>query len=899
MQDRKPNKRKNYTSYKTVNKCRPNLYIRCIFFSCIFFIFFTFFNCLAEEKTKTEAPPLLAPFPNYYNSPSEIWDIEIENYKKTLLKEWYVFAYKENVKIFKNIKDKDPAFSASFLERFTVSEKKERHLFVKSNLNSNKKGWANIKEFIILPHAIRTENSVYYKALPINRFKIIDDNINSIAPRISPDNKSPTCGTDIKILELAYIYAFHPYPENLKTEKEINKIEYYLLGKKPVFYPHIKYNDSPVGNVILGWVPKNRILMWNTREALQPVEESIKKKERKVRETPIYYFPTKESLIKKDIKTLKFEIKPEKFYKKWPKHAFRYPILDYNENDKYCHIAMPNTAIPNNHIPQVIQVIEWNTPEGMDVVFLIDGTKSMEGYISTSRDIAKKIMTDVEDINSNVYAKNLSGNSTIRFAIAVYRDYKDKEEKFKIISYLTKNRTKLNIELNNVKTITNREKLKDPGAYPEALFLGIKKTISRMNWETNARKLIIVIGDAGNHDNNGKDFTPKSIAMDLWKYDISLAAIQIIEDTQITAKKKAQKKFCSDIHKTISETISIYSQKLEELKKIIPENIFDYAQYKSYYDQLQNRIEKANCENNCSTVDNSRWNLTCIRFNTLPQEKQKHLSTKINQQIENLCIQLSEAVTMVDTIRLGSPDISSDIDKNYRAELMPGIVNSLIEQIGNRVFLEESAQKNSLSSSDTQIIYQLGAKKLKKYLSEGAMFYKEAYVSYSPPPYEPGVEPQFVKMILLSRKDIENLQQVFYSFNVRHNQQLTRKVLIDIWRTFIKSILGEPDIDVIFELLKRGSNIDDYSVKKTLEKSPRELILQHHGIKIKKEHKILNMTFKEIYHIENYLDSEELEELTNFLKDTYKYLKKIIDDEKIKFKMFHYDYYWVKASDLP
>ena len=898
MPVKRKNQRKNSKTVKTVAKSGLNKYIAgvFVFYFIVSCLIFTDLECFAGDK---KCKHLLAPDPWYYNSPFDIWDLEKYN---TAPMRWRVFAYKDNVKIFQDTTCTRKINSASFLEKFFVLNKKGRSLEIEGSLNPIKKGWARIEEFVILPHAVRTGNSISYKALPINRLNKITGSIRSVTPRRSPYDKASSYGNEIKILELAYIYAFYPVPKKNK------KPQYLLLGKKPVFHTAAKEKDDGfIQNVMLGWVPYERILTWNTREALQPYIN--KNKINAHREKPIYYFKTEADLTNYqhggNIDEDKFEIKPETIYRQWPKDAFRYPILHYNKQKKYCHIGIPNS------VPRVIQAIEWNAPEGMDVVFLIDGTKSMEGYIPAACKIARQMMADLESLNSvNPPHEIVHDMSSIRFGIAVYRDYKDKHKVFEKPSKLTKDKGQINTNLSDVTAITNDENLYDHGAYPEALFLGIERTILEMNWKNNAMKLIIVIGDAGNHyDETKSNLTPYSIASLLFQYDISLAAIQIIDQPRNEAHMSAQSLFCSDIHEIIINTLSIYYKEVERLKKIdiIPESIFTYDQYKKYYNQLTDKITNTNCEiDTCSQVDDSRWNLTCLYVNTMSEEKHEHISKDIKQQIENLSIQLSEAISMVDTIRVGSPDISNDnLKKNsYKPQLMPGIVSKLIKSIGINV-LSESSQKQAQDAYKTttarserdKIAYQLGSKELKKFLANDAQFYTEAFVPYSPPLYKSDKEPQFNKMVLFSKKELEILTQDFSSFDGIYMMQLNSKELFKIWNKFLKQIIGEPETDLIYEILKKGGT--EVDVKEYLNKSIRELFFQEKGVQIKDEHRILRIPLKDLIHnLENY-DIEEIEQLTSYLVNTYKKLKSLLDNPSKFFKIFGHNYIWIKASDLP
>jgi len=126
----------------------------------------------------------------------------------------------------------------------------------------------------------------------------------------------------------------------------------------------------------------------------------------------------------------------------------------------------------------------------IDVVFLIDSTGSMADEIRSVKSHIEKV---VEDVMKG------TPRPQIRVGIVTYRDHEREERQY----LLQKTDLTYNIDkaLNFLKGIEAR----GGGDHPEAVADGLHEAINNMNWNSQARKVVFLIGDAAPHGEGSSD----------------------------------------------------------------------------------------------------------------------------------------------------------------------------------------------------------------------------------------------------------------------------------------------------------------------------------------------------------------------------------------------------------
>lgn len=128
--------------------------------------------------------------------------------------------------------------------------------------------------------------------------------------------------------------------------------------------------------------------------------------------------------------------------------------------------------------PPVMQVPQ------IDVVFVIDSTGSMSDEIRT---IKTHIINIVEEVRRG------NPRPDLRIGIVSYRDYQPEDREYVFRQYdLTRD---VDSALNNLRAI----EANGGGDHPEAVETALHVAINKMNWNSNAKKLVFLVGDAAPH----------------------------------------------------------------------------------------------------------------------------------------------------------------------------------------------------------------------------------------------------------------------------------------------------------------------------------------------------------------------------------------------------------------
>jgi len=987
-------------------------------------LFFTIFVLSLEiipiqlyaEENKCPENYLLKPDPFYYKNPREIWEHSHDNYAIGC---WKIFADKQDLCLYNNPDSTSKCvYKANFLEDFFVDKREGKFLHLKG---ANKEGWGNIQEFILLNQAVRTEFSVTHKGLPVNNI----DNSATIAqdkfegskqisnneirfldrPPIKINEKYVYNKNVMKIMKFAYIYNYYPSEE---------KPEYVLLGKKNRFFPgEKKEHQDSINSVILGWVKFDRIMRWNTREALQPDPN---------REYPIYFFKSKDYLESyysnnKDLckppacsnipkcnsekKHEIYEIMPETCKnleesknEEFPNEKFRYAILKANNDPKVqpFYVGIPTITSKKVKIGQFISERSMKS-DYLDIVFLFDATTSMSQFIPLLSKIVKKMV--------NTYKKKLRvANNTdahLRFGVALYRDYYDKlcinnsdkeckeicnqmlnnnnviekvnelidqnriaDFTFQKLCHLTEKISLLEEKINHVDPINQEYPPKnppvDPAYFPEAVYQGIMNCISQMKWRDFAGKMIIHIGDAGNHSRGFDNITPEKIAELLVKKDISYIPIQLLKKPSADEPDYVKESYISS-QRLFSEqcrrVLYFAAQKEKEL-------INDFYKYGgvTFYEPLELTVlnsildkenEDISCHSAsidpdkiCNECGKDRWTFSCISFSLDKDNKIINpLRKSAVKQISNLCKDVESSRHILEIIDGGILPSAGNI---YSPHLIPREIKKIINDIGMYMY----QQKDKNSKIHKNIIEIIGNDLLAKSQDKNTRFRKiKEFVinTIGKKEFESTmVNKTFEKEIIhkVGEQYLNNLKTIDEKLNVIAilganefnnflkaeaqfyttayiKQYVNEKKNIQLYKTIF---LSRDNVLLLIDALKNWSNAGEvvtndqfrefweimlkvitFSRDEIRDKSISftEAYQKQFGISLRSEHPILSYSYSQIKgkgNLARIMTQKDIDNLIQSFKHTYSILNDDIESNNKYFYYHGYKYTWVPASDL-
>jgi hypothetical protein len=423
---------------------------------------------------------------------------------------WVAACAREGTIIYEDDSLTGKGFKAAYLQRFAVLDKIGDKLKLKE-LGKPKPdtGWTSMKNLIYLPRALKDERTAVYQKVVFTHIEehLHPGEIGDITFYKSPGSYQPGNILETRALgtlRIAYVYAW----ENNDYEDSPSV----LIGDYPSI-ESVSKDENAFKKTIYGWCKITKLFPWNSRMALIPNKEKNARAYIFTNGPELEtFFRTAGSLSEPEKDTL-LTFDSHKMWQdsKWP--FFLEGKLNSLNQDYIRLVCQVDARYANvSGIPLETLKKEMEDLKGsgqdLDVMFLLDATKSMRPYIEAVAMIVNEVMERLKENNS-------INQEHLRFGAAVYRDYVDGENKFDI-EPLTSNLSSIKKRLNDWAQRAKSSPL-DTGeaAWPEALFNGINQVIDRSGYGTHNSRILIVIGDAGNHSRGYDNHTGKSIAQRL------------------------------------------------------------------------------------------------------------------------------------------------------------------------------------------------------------------------------------------------------------------------------------------------------------------------------------------------------------------------------------------------
>ena len=342
---------------------------------------------------------------------------------------------------------------------------------------------------------------------------------------VAPNESAKYISSQSKLFQVRYIY----------KERIVDNIKFYLVG----------LNEAALidnaHNVIQGWVREDRVLEWNNRIGVEfnpndtiasPIYNDWKGSEVKYKES------------KKD--HMKYYEPRFPLIKKVNKEVFKIGFIGGSDDGR----------ISRGNIAKAQQIVNENIQNNyLQIALVIDATQGMKPYF---KDVTKA---------TNAFLEMTKNRANVDIAMVVYRDYADgeiakgqKDKKggiFEIIKDFKSDPT-TTLEKISVKSNSND---RGRGAYPEALFYGIDKSIKTLQWsDKRIEKYLIVIGDHGNHTDakqypQEKAFSTLSLGQTMQKNLITLFGIQVANRANgknLSAKQASLDSFKQQLQRIIA-----------------------------------------------------------------------------------------------------------------------------------------------------------------------------------------------------------------------------------------------------------------------------------------------------------------------------------------------------------
>jgi len=386
---------------------------------------------------------------------------------------------------------------------------KKRYRIVKNNykIRKNNQYWSLlVKGDIVNPDTIVgwvSHNNIIFHYQPLKdiitgifqKVLIKEGDRNQLQALQIFDNRDLTKTEEgIAVRTIFYVYDFFPRKARIPQSRDTKSL---LIG----IYPQLNTNSEKAPNLI-GWIDRNKVSFWNTRTAC----------EFKIGEKNVLYDHNKKKLIETQI------INTPLHY-----NELRNPILKNIESEYYIG-AFFRLPISQLHIRHNINYIKT----GLEVLFVIDGTRSMTSVFKDTLNAVKKISKELEKQSKD------NELELPRFALMFYRD-KRTSASLKIVNNKNliadnpycQNETTL-YKMKNIQgfinVLDNHIACDSDNTIKESMYLGLIEGVKNCGFKTGKNmspkfmRMIIHLGDSG--DNGRGNYTQKDVSDIFDRYHI-------------------------------------------------------------------------------------------------------------------------------------------------------------------------------------------------------------------------------------------------------------------------------------------------------------------------------------------------------------------------------------------
>ncbi len=454
------------------------------------------------------------PNPNRYPNPYKL--ITEKKIRPQVGTSWQVICNRANAPILDATEEGSGSAKANYLELFDVLKRNGKYLYVRSNTREHIEGWMKMHHLILTHRAIMDpETSVFHKVFLKVRLEEevqTEDGLNSLRLRDGPGEGVESTSNRIQNQyifltdkdEIAhvgslffYVYGVHfnDSAERYQDVANYKDANYFLIGNSPSF--NIGTDITENERVILGWIPRSTAVLWDTRQALEKMDNRPKKDWEAhkflTRKLLNQYFSMKDEIAKEQFLKDNSDEIVQDFGEGSPKSGqmLRDIVLQVGHGQKnfngvlseYIGYTGHSTDIGDGQQDFLAQLHEG--AKTIEIFFLIDATLSMEPCLEATALVTEKVLTQIQG----------EGIKKIAVYGAIYRDESEGIKKYEEWDPNSKIR---------IYQWFKKAKAYSLGMddYPENLFNAMNQAIE--GWKnrfsnTLSLRVMVILGDAGDH----------------------------------------------------------------------------------------------------------------------------------------------------------------------------------------------------------------------------------------------------------------------------------------------------------------------------------------------------------------------------------------------------------------
>jgi len=432
-------------------------------------------------------------------------------------------------------------------------------------------GWVSDRTIVRSPQALSDPATrILRKGMIVNTLASLKEGQPVVqAPVLLAPDPAARPSRTFSLFNIYFIYADTDPTETGKG--------YVLLGSVPRFN-ELQAVEKPetVRDLVLGWVPKNRVCLWSTREALEWDTDSTLATAPHRRRTPgrVYrsFSDAKQGLKGESAAYLFEEVFANGVSQPFPHDRTRYPIVALELEGNRSALALPvdgNTlrrvGIVGGFVDDKGREVASQTEverlqrqlaalgsqvETTELLFVIDDTGSMDVWFKT---VAQTVESIIE---------SAKGDRNLRIALTYFNDVEEGVSLDKAVT-ARKLVDAASPEGKAMVEELKRHKATDGGDPREQMFHGIKKGIETAGFQPNARKVVIVLGDmADKSDETDPKHAPEQAVCKMLlppgQSPIEFYAIQVVDPLSHTDARAFRTQMHTLLRLTRAELVSRY-----------------------------------------------------------------------------------------------------------------------------------------------------------------------------------------------------------------------------------------------------------------------------------------------------------------------------------------------------
>jgi hypothetical protein len=382
-----------------------------------------------------------------------------------------------------------------------------------------KMGWVKKDHVLLWNNCLRTDDraQLYRKVMIINTVNSLrDDNFEHLQSGQvnfyeNPDLNRKSARSS-GLFQIYFVY---------KIDQERKAV---LLGKSYSFS-----SQRPGG--FIGWVPMNRIVLWDQRVALEPNWEKEAIAERQSTQQKARFFRDRNAAaeFQKGGNGLNQYLiwDDDQLGERRVGDYRRFPVLESGIQDGLVKVGVMGDI---NAAHGKIEALDMATltrkvlkakseRRNFDITFVVDATKSMDIYYPPIVEALKNTMSEIS-------RKGNEDPNSYRFGAVVYRDHAEPKvtEKFP----LTANGGAVGTFLEEILSRYDAENRKDLDKR-EAVYKGLQTALRETGLNPKHTNIVVLIGDVGNHyRNDASQVDPAQLTRALEAFSCNVLAFQAI-----------------------------------------------------------------------------------------------------------------------------------------------------------------------------------------------------------------------------------------------------------------------------------------------------------------------------------------------------------------------------------